>query len=184
MIIGDRRSILAGLGGAVAAAATAPALANPRSGLSNEAVKEVTETYLRANEALMRGDVGTYNRLVRLAEDFVLMAPVGGEPSRFADYTPERFERMGRFFRNGTFRQEIVETYATSDMIVLATIERCHVEVGGLPAQEWPLRVTSVFTSDGSRWLLAHRHADPLVEDVPLAEAARLARGERMPASN
>ena len=35
---------------------------------------------------------------------------------------------MGRFFRNGTLRQEIVQTYGTSDMVVLAVIERAHVE--------------------------------------------------------
>ena len=58
------------------------------------------------------------------------MSPFGGEPSRFADYTPERNERMGRFFRGGTFSQEVVGTYAVDGMIVLATIERCNVAVG------------------------------------------------------
>jgi ketosteroid isomerase-like protein len=68
-------------------------------------------------------------------------------------------------------------------MIVLATIERCNVSVGGLPAQDWALRVTSVFRREGNRWVLAHRHADPLVEEVSIEESARLARGERALAS-
>ncbi len=75
-----------------------------------------------------------YNALVTLADDFTLMSPFGGTPSR--DYTPERLEAMGRFFRNGTFEQEVVETYGSPDMVVLAIIERRHVEVGGLPQQD------------------------------------------------
>ena len=114
-----------------------------------------------------------------MGQDFVLFSPFGGTPSRFADYTPERIERMSRFFRDGTFTQEIVQEFATDDMIVLATIERCNVAVGGLPKQDWALRVTSVFKRQGDRWVLAHRHADPFVEEVSLAESARIARGER-----
>ena len=143
---------------------------------------ELTETYARANAALMRGDAATWHKLVPLSEDGVLFSPFGGTPSRFADYTPERIERMSRFFRNGSLRQEVVQSFVTDDMIVLATIERANVEVGGLPAQDWALRVTSVFKREGSRWLLAHRHADPIVNDVSLAQAAELARGQRAPA--
>jgi hypothetical protein len=50
-------------------------------------------------------------------------------------------------------------------------------EVGGLPDQDWPLRVTQIYRRDGSDWLLAHRHADPLVHAVGLEQAAVLARG-------
>lgn len=145
----------------------------------SQAAGALTETYAQANSALMTGDVGTWNRLVPLTEDFVLFSPFGGKPSRFADYTPEKYERMGRFFKNGTFDQEVVQTFVSADMIVLATIERANVGVGGLPAQNWALRVTSVFKREGSQWKLAHRHADPFVEDVPLAQSARIARGER-----
>jgi ketosteroid isomerase-like protein len=64
-------------------------------------------------------------------------------------------------------------------MVVLAIIERAHVEVGGLPAQDWALRVTLVYRREGSAWRLAHRHADPLVDPVSLTELAALARGRR-----
>lgn len=142
-------------------------------------VRTVEETYAQANAALMRGDAKTWNKMMPLSEEFVLFSPFGGKPSRFADYTPERFERMSRFFKNGTHQQEIVQAFASDDMIVLAAIERDTVEVGGLPSQTWALRVTSVFKREGSRWKLAHRHADPLVEDISHAESAKLARGER-----
>ena len=86
---------------------------------------------------------------------------------------------MGRFFRNGTLRQEVVAAYASDDMVVLALIERAHVEVGGLPAQPWALRVTLVYRRDGATWRLAHRHADPIVDGMSLTQAAEVARGER-----
>ena len=144
-----------------------------------EAVIQLSEVYAKANEALLRGDVVKWSALAPMTKDFLLMSPFGGEPSRFADYPPERVARMGKFFRNGQFKQEVLQAYSADDLIVLVTIERANVEVGGMPAQDWGLRVTSVFRRDGGRWHLAHRHADPLVDDLSLAQAARLARGER-----
>ncbi len=81
------------------------------------------------------------------------------------------------FFRNGVFERDVVQVYGSPDMVVLALIERQAVEVGGLPAQSWPLRVTLVWRREGSEWRLAHRHADPLVGGVSLGHAAALARG-------
>ncbi len=74
---------------------------------------------------------------------------------------------------------ELVQAYASAsgDMAVLATIERQHGEVGGLPDQDWSLRVTEVYRREASGWRLAHRHADPLVNNIGLEQAARLARG-------
>ena len=146
---------------------------------SAETVKDLTERYANANAALLRGDAATWGKLAPMSLDFVLMSPFGGTPSRYTDYPPERIERMGKFFRNGRFQQELVQSYAVDGMIVLVTVERANIEVGGLPAQDWSLRVTSIFKEEKNGWKLAHRHADPLVADVSLAEAARLAKGQR-----
>jgi ketosteroid isomerase-like protein len=56
-------------------------------------------------------------------------------------------------------------------------IERQTGEVGGLPNQDWSLRVTQVLRRQGSRWHLVHRHADPLVRPIGLERAAAFARG-------
>ena len=176
----SKENLLAGVG-AMLASVVALTCAAPTKAAASDTVQSVEDTYAKANAALLKGDAKTWHKLVPLGEDGVLMSPFGGTPSRFADYTPERIDRMGRFFKHGDFQQEVVQSFATDNMIVLATIERSNVEVGGLPAQDWSLRVTSVFRKEGDRWVLVHRHADPFVEDVPLAQAARIARGERVP---
>ncbi|MBC9177030.1 YybH family protein [Pseudoroseomonas ludipueritiae] len=135
-----------------------------------------------SNAALMRGDTDAYAALVALSSDFTLMSPFGGVPSRGPEYTPERMAAMGRFFRNGTLQVEMVEAYGSPDMVVLALVEHAHVEVGGLKAQDWNLRVTLVYRRDENGWRLVHRHADPLVEGVSLRQAADLARGVRQDA--
>ena len=136
------------------------------------------ERSAEANAALMRGDVDRYRALVPTSGDFTLMSPFGGAPSHGAQLTDERWEAMRRFFRNGTLQQELVQSYATTDMIVLATIERARVEVGGLPAKDWALRVTLVYRRARTGWQLVHRHADPLAGGVSVEQAAALARGE------
>ena len=145
---------------------------------NDKELADLVQCSTQANAALMRGDIERYRDLITLTDDFTLMSPFGGTPSHSSDYTPERIEAMGRFFRNGTFEQDLVQAYVSSDMVVLAIIERAHVEVGGLPAQDWGLRVTLVYCRNGTEWHLAHRHADPLVSGVSLEQAAALARGE------
>lgn len=129
-----------------------------------------------ANDLLMRGDVAKYRALIPITEDFTLMSPFGGTPTRGSQLTEERWDAMRRFFRNGTLTQEVIQSYASADMIVLAVIEHAHVEVGTLPAQNWSLRVTLVFRREGGTWKLAHRHADPLSPGISLEQAAALAR--------
>ena len=145
---------------------------------ADHVVSDLIRRSAEGNSALMRGDSKSYRELIPYADDFLLMSPFGGTPSRASEYTPERIEAIGRFFRNGTFAMELVQAYASPDMVVLAIIERANVEVGGLPAQDWALRVTLVYRREGEEWLLAHRHADPLANGVTLEQAATLARGE------
>jgi len=130
-----------------------------------------------ANSALLRGDIERYAALVNHSHDFTLMAPFGGKPTRGFDRSSAHLAELKRFFRSGEGEVELVEAYATRDMVALALIERQHAEVGGLRDQEWSLRVTLVYRRDGSRWQLVHRHADPLVKGVTLEQAAAIARG-------
>jgi ketosteroid isomerase-like protein len=178
----SRRAILAATGiGFSLLQLGRPADASPRAGMNagaDQAVTDLIQRSAEAHSALMRGDLEKYRGLITYTDDFTLMSPFGGKPTRASDLTAERMEAMGRFFKNGSFEQEVVQSYGSADMVVLAVIERQHVEVGGLPAQDWPLRVTLVYRREGSEWRLAHRHADPLVNGVSLQQAAALARGD------
>ncbi len=170
----------AGAGAALAAGKIANGTAYAAPNPDHETdVAELIQRSSDSNAALMRGDIDTYQTLIAYTNDFTLMSPFGGTPSRGLEYTPERMAAMGRFFKNGVFKQEVVQSYASADMVVLAIIEHQNVEVGGLPAQEWPLRVTLVYRREGAEWRLAHRHADPLVMGISLEQAAALARGDK-----
>ena len=105
------------------------------------------------------------------------MSPFGGRPTHGFEMTEQRWQALERFFRNGSFEQELVQAYASPELVVLALIERNHGEVGGLPAQDWALRVTLVYRRDGDDWRLVHRHADPLVDGITVRQSATLAGG-------
>ena len=145
--------------------------------VTNEELTELIRHTAEAASAYMRGDIYRYLTLIQHAEDYTLMAPFGGEPKHGFDASPERLEATARYFQAGEAELELVQSYVAGDMIVLVVIERQHGEVGGLPDQDWSLRVTLVFRRDESEWRLVHRHADPLVHGINLEQLAALARG-------
>jgi ketosteroid isomerase-like protein len=164
-----RRNILAG------AAAVAASL-HPAAAHSDTA--ELAALTARANTALMKGDAVSYAAIIKHTKDFTLMQPFGGKIVHGFDPSPDHLAQLGSFFKNGDFRQEVVQSFISGDIAVLVVIEEQFVEVGGLPMQDWPLRVTLVFKRERGEWLLAHRHADPLVHGISVKHAAALARGE------
>jgi ketosteroid isomerase-like protein len=145
--------------------------------VTEEELAELIQRTAKAAKAYIRGDMRTYFTLIRHGDDYTLMSPFGGEPTRGFDTSPEHLEALERYFRNGEAELEVVQTYTSGDLVVLVVIERQHGEVGGLPDQDWSLRVTWVFRHDGSEWRQVHRHADPLVHGISLEQLAALARG-------
>ena len=145
--------------------------------VSDEELAELIQRTTEAAKAYIRGDMRTYFTLMRHGDDYALMSPFGGEVQRGFDTSPERLEALERYFQNGEAELEVVQTYTSGDLVVLVVIERQHGEVGGLPDQDWSLRVTWVFRRDGSEWRQVHRHADPLVHGISLEQLAPLARG-------
>ncbi|NGN45121.1 nuclear transport factor 2 family protein [Mesorhizobium sp. CGMCC 1.15528] len=167
----------AGAAGITSLSTSAPA-GPPKDPAVDHTVAELVRLSEEANNALMQGDVDRYRALVPLSDDFTLMSPFGGTPSRSARLTDEEWAAIGRFFRNGMLKQELVQAYGSADMVVLVVMEHArHVEVGGLPAQDWSLRVTLVYRREGTKWRLTHRHADSLARGITLEQAAALARG-------
>jgi hypothetical protein len=107
----------------------------------------------------------------------LLIGVYAGETARGFD-AEAALESTPKMFRGGEADLELVESYASGDLAVLVAIERQHGEVGGLPDQDWSLRVTLVFRAEGSEWRLVHRHADPLVHAISMEHMAVLARGQ------
>lgn len=160
---------------ALACAASAVASVSPAS--ESDAVPMLIQRAAQKNAAFMKGDMQSWAQLVSIAKDFTLMQPMGGPASHGFDNSPERLERMARYFRGGEAELEMVQAYASDAIIVLVMIERQRAEVGGLPKQDWSLRVTEVYRKAGADWELVHRHADPLVKAITLEQSAALARG-------
>jgi ketosteroid isomerase-like protein len=129
-----------------------------------------------AASAFIRGDMNRYLTLIQHADDYTLMAPFGGEPTRGFEASNERLRAMEQYFQGGEAELELIQSYVSGNLVVLVVIERQHGRVGGLPDQDWSLRVTLVYRREGSEWQLVHRHADPLVYDISLHQAAVIAR--------
>jgi ketosteroid isomerase-like protein len=153
-----------------------------RSGITEADVADLAQRCQDAATALIRGDVRSYLGLFVHADDYALIPPFGGAPRHGFDASEDAVEQLSRFFTGGDAQVDVVQSYVSGDFVVLVLIERQHGEVGGLPDQDWSLRVTMLFRREGDDWRLAHRHADPLVREIDLQRAAALARGDRPPA--
>jgi ketosteroid isomerase-like protein len=140
-------------------------------------VDELVQHTAEAAVAYINGDIRRYLTLIKHGDDYTLMPPYGGETVHGFD-TAGALESTPKMFGGGEAELELVQTYASGDMAVLVAIERQHGEVGGMPDQDWSLRVTLVFRREGSEWLLVHRHADPLVHPVSMEQMSVLARGQ------
>lgn len=144
---------------------------------ADDDVVKLVKLAAEKNDAFIRGDIDTWADLTPIASDFTLMQPFGGPASFGFEKTPQRLAELSQYFRNGKAQLELIRTYGSDDMVVLVMVERQRGEVGGLPEQDWSLRVTEIYRKQGAEWQLVHRHADPLVRRISLEQAAALARG-------
>jgi len=148
------------------------------SEITDEQVDELVARVREATGALMGGDVRRYLALVDEAPDYTLMPPTGGPTRRREELTAATIAGLEAFFSGGGEGDlELEQTYTSGDLAVLVGVERQHGSLGGLPDQEWPLRVTLVFRHEESGWRLVHRHADALVHPIDMALVSRLAAG-------
>jgi ketosteroid isomerase-like protein len=145
--------------------------------ITDEELAELIRVTEDATTAFMRGEMERYLSVTEHVPGFTLMNPFGGEPVRYEDRT-ESLREAARYFKGGEAKLDVAEAHSWGDTLVLVMVERQHGEVGGLPDQDWSLRVTQVYRRDGTDWKLVHRHADPLVHPVGLEQAAALARGK------
>jgi ketosteroid isomerase-like protein len=142
----------------------------------------LVERVREAAGALMEGDVRRYFALVNEAPDYTLMPPTGGPTRHGPDTSPASIAALEEFFGGaGDADLELEQSYVSGDLVVLVGVERQHGTVGGLPEQDWSLRVTLVFRREGPDWRLVHRHADALVQPISMEQLSQLARGSTDP---
>jgi ketosteroid isomerase-like protein len=149
------------------------------SSISDADVADLVQRVEDAAVAYIRGDIDTYLSLIVHADDYTLMPPFGGDTVRGFDSSPDALAGARSYFAGGDSTVELEQSYVAGDLAVLVVVEHQHGEVGGLPDQDWSLRVTLVFRRTASGWKMAHRHADPLTHPIGLEGAARLARGDQ-----
>lgn len=138
---------------------------------------DLVELVREAAAAIMRGQISEYVARVRHAEDYTLVPPNGGPVRHGFDASPEALAEWARMFTSGDAHVELARSYSSGDLAVLVLVERQHGVVAGLPDQDWSLRVTLVFRRENGEWRLVHRHADPLVQEIPFHQLANIARG-------
>jgi ketosteroid isomerase-like protein len=108
--------------------------------------------------------------------------PTGGPTTLGFDSSPASVEALEKTFAGGGDGDlELVQRYASGDLVVLVGVKRQHRPVGGMPDQNWPLRVTLMFRREDSDWRLVHRHADALVHPISMEQLSLLARGSVEP---
>jgi ketosteroid isomerase-like protein len=113
--------------------------------VTEEELDQLVRRTADAATAYLNGDMQTYVALIGHTEDYTLLAPYGGEPRRGFDSSDRALAATAGFFRGGEASLEVFQTYASGDLVVLVAVERQHGEVGGLPDQDWSLRVTLVY---------------------------------------
>lgn len=151
-------------------------------GITGEDLNELVQRVRAATVALMQGEVRRYFALVNEAPDYTLMPPTGGPTRHGPDSSPSSVEALEEFFAgDGDADLELEQSYASGDLAVLVGVERQRGTVGGLPDQDWSLRVTLVFRREDSDWRLVHRHADALVHPISMEQLSVLARGSVEP---
>ncbi|SRR6266536_3943520 len=150
--------------------------------ITDEELGKLAERVREAAGALMQGDIRRYLALVNHAPDYTLMPPTGGPTTHGFDSSPASIEAMEKTFAGGGDGDfELVQQYVSGNLAVLVGVEQQHGRVGGLPDQDWPLRVTLVFRREDSDWRLVHRHADALAHPITMQQLSLLARGSVEP---
>lgn len=142
------------------------------------AIDELLATIGEATAAYIGGDMDRYFELFDHGDAYTLMPPYGGPTRHGFTVTDEDRAALKRFFTGGTGVFEMEGCWHAGDLAVVAGIERQRGEVGGLPEQDWSLRVTLVLRDRGGRWEMVHRHADGLVHELPFDLFARIAAGD------
>jgi len=120
--------------------------------------------------AILNGDPGRYKALFSEGDDVTLGNPFGPF-ARGRRKVEETLAGAASHYRDGEVTgTELIAKYASGDLACIVEVERGRAKVGG-SAELVPVavRVTSVFRFEHGKWMLVHRHADPITTPRPAA---------------
>jgi len=145
-------------------------------------VQKLLAELKEASQAWVNGSSSAYAEMMSHTDDFTIMGPFGGAPIRgWSERSRVAQAQVASQFKGGAIEIELVASYESEDFIVLVLLERSNVKFEGSDEpQPWILRTTQVYRREGDRWLVIHRHADPLFEFRSLNQTVALvAKRER-----
>ncbi len=121
-----------------------------------------------ALDAIWKGDSSGYHSLFSDADDITLGNPFGPY-ARGRREVEATVDRAATYFRDGeVIGVDLIEKYVSDDFACIVEVERGRVKVGGdEELSPVSLRVTSVYRLEHGRWMLVHRHADPITTPRP-----------------
>ena len=88
--------------------------------VTHEELAGLVQRITEAAQALISGDIEGYAARIKHAHDYTLMSPYGGELARGFDDSDGALDALAQFFRGGEAKVEVVETYRSGDLAVLA----------------------------------------------------------------
>ena len=129
---------------------------------------QTIERYHSALDRFAQGDPEPVKALYGHQDDVTLANPFG-PPVRGWANVADRLDSAASRFRDGRpIGFEKVALIVGADLASLLEVERWEARVGGrTEITPFGLRVTSVFRRENADWLLAHRHADPIITADP-----------------
>lgn len=127
------------------------------------------EAYREALEAFVTGDPRPVTALFSRRDDVTLANPLG-PPHRGPAEVDKAIAAAAATLANGSIRGfEEVSRYRTPDLGYVVQIERAEARLPGADrVVPIALRATMIFRNEGDRWLVAHRHADPITTARPI----------------
>jgi ketosteroid isomerase-like protein len=138
-------------------------------------VKKLFAEAQTANQDWMDGKP-TYADMMAHSEGFTIAGPFGGPAMKgWTEQSAIGQARTATQFKGGKTSIELVNSHESGDLVVLIMTERGEATFEGYDTpQAWSLRSTQIYKRTGDRWLIVHRHADPLVERRTLHETISL----------
>jgi ketosteroid isomerase-like protein len=118
--------------------------------------------------AILKGDPSLYKALFSEKDDVTLGNPFGPY-AKGRNKVEQTLAGAASHYRDGEVTgTELIAKYVSGDLACVVEVERGRAKVGGgKELAPVAVRVTSLFRMEHGKWMLVHRHADPITTPRP-----------------